>query len=148
VLEYLDDPGRLVDILHATLRPGGVVIILVPQNTNLYGMLDRSLGHKRRYSATEARRLLESHRFTVETIYNFNKVGTPPWWIYSKVAGSRKINKPVLKVFDKTVWLWRRLDALMPWNGLSLILVARKSAPTAGPQMECTLNQQTPASSN
>ena len=148
VLEYLDDPGRLVDTLHATLRPGGVVIILVPQNPNLYGMLDRSLGHKRRYNAGEARRLLESHRFMVETIYNFNKVGTPPWWIYSKVAGSRKISKPVLKIFDKTVWLWRRLDALMPWNGLSLILVARKSTQTAGPQMECALNQQTPASSN
>src|SRR5215472_1365692 len=69
VLEYLDDPGRLLDTLHAILRPGGVVIILVPQNPSLYGMLDRSLGHKRRYSAAEARRLIESHRFTVETIY-------------------------------------------------------------------------------
>jgi hypothetical protein len=32
----------------------------------------------------------------------------------------------VLKIFDKTVWLWRRLDVLMPWPGLSLIMVARK----------------------
>jgi hypothetical protein len=25
------------------------------------------------------------------------------------------------------VWLWRRLDWLMPWPGLSLITVARKA---------------------
>jgi hypothetical protein len=40
--------------------------------------------------------------------------------------GSRNINKLVLKIFDKTVWIWRRLDWLMPWPGLSLIVVARK----------------------
>jgi hypothetical protein len=40
--------------------------------------------------------------------------------------GSRNINKLVLKIFDKTVWIWRRLDGLMPWPGLSLIVVARK----------------------
>jgi hypothetical protein len=31
----------------------------------------------------------------------------------------------VLKVFDKTVWLWRRIEGLLPWPGLSLIIVAR-----------------------
>ena len=48
--------------------------------------------------------------------------------------GSRHINKPVLKIFDKTVWLWRRLDVLMPWPGLSLIVVARKRAGAALPR--------------
>jgi hypothetical protein len=32
----------------------------------------------------------------------------------------------VLKIFDKSVWLLRRIDVLMPWPGLSLIIVARK----------------------
>jgi len=31
-----------------------------------------------------------------------------------------------LKVFDKTVWLWRRIDWLLPWRGLSLVVVAKK----------------------
>ena len=75
----------------------------------------------------EIRALLESHGFTVERTYNFNRAGTPPWFLYSRVFGSRKISKLVLKVFDKTVWIWRRIDWLMPWRGLSLILVARKS---------------------
>jgi len=33
-----------------------------------------------------------------------------------------------LKLFDKTVWFWSRLDKLIPWPGLSLIAVARKKA--------------------
>ena len=41
--------------------------------------------------------------------------------------GSTRINKPVLKAFDKTVWLWSRIEALLPWPGLSLIMVARNA---------------------
>jgi glycosyltransferase involved in cell wall biosynthesis len=148
VLEYLEDPGRTLDLLRATLKPGGVLVILVPHNQRLYGSLDRSLGHKRRYGTAEARQLLEGRGFTVETVYNFNKAGTPPWWVYSKIVGSRKISKLVLKVFDKTVWILSRLDVLMPWQGLSLIAVARKNGGAAEPSIACALNQQTPASSN
>jgi hypothetical protein len=74
----------------------------------------------------------------VEKIYNFNKAGTPPWLAYSRLFGSKTINKPVLKVFDKTVWMWRRIDVLMPWPGLSLIMVARKR--TAGPPSDNAVN--------
>jgi hypothetical protein len=72
--------------------------------------------------------LVESLGLDVEKIRGFNKAGTPPWWTYSRIFGSTRINKPVLKIFDKTVWIWRRLDRLMPWPGLSLIVVARKGA--------------------
>ena len=130
VIEYLDDPGRLLDFLYATLKPEGVLVVLVPNGPNLFGSLDRRLGHKRRYDTLEARRLLESHGFSVDTIYSFNKAGTPPWWAYGKLLGSRNINKLVLKIFDKTVWIWRHTDRLLPWPGLSLIAVVRKSTVT------------------
>ena len=71
---------------------------------------------------------LESQGFETERIWGFNKAGTPPWWVYSKLAGSRRINKLTLKIFDKTVWIWRRIDGIMPWRGLSLILVGRKTS--------------------
>ena len=58
---------------------------------------------------------------------NFNKIGAPPWLVYSRLLHTNRINKLTLKVFDKSVWIWRRLDALFPWNGLSLIVVARKN---------------------
>jgi SAM-dependent methyltransferase len=139
VLEYLDDPDRVVRSLRATLKAGGNLIVLVPRGPGLFGSLDRSLGHKRRYGIAEARQLLESQGFAVEQAYHFNKAGTPPWWAYGKLLGARKINKFVLKVFDKTVWVWRRLDRLVPWPGLSLIVVARKSGAEARPEEPRTL---------
>jgi len=126
VIEYLEDPGRLFDSLRTTLKPNGALVVLTPNSPQLFGALDRSLGHKRRYNAAGVRQLLESSGFAVERVSSMNKAGAPPWWAYSKVLGSRKIGKLVLKIFDKTVWIWRRLDPLMPWPGLSLIAIARK----------------------
>lgn len=133
VLEYLDFPERVVRSLSTTLKPGGTLIVLVPRGPKLFGTLDQSLGHKRRYAVADACRLMESQGFLVDKLIGFNKAGTPPWFAYSRLLGSRRISKPVLKVFDKTVWLWRRLDRLMPWPALSLIVVGRKpAAPATG----------------
>jgi len=122
----VEDPVAVVTSLSTSLKAGGSLLVLVPQGNGLFGTLDRRLGHKRRFSARDARALLESQNLIVEKIYNFNKAGTPPWWAYSKVLGAKNINKFILKVFDKTVWLWSRVEWLMPWPGLSLIAVARK----------------------
>jgi len=133
VLEYLDNPAQVVRSLHTTLKPNGVLVVLAPHGESLYGGLDESLGHKRRYSKSAARELLETGGFAVEVAADFNRAGAPPWWAYSKLLGSRRISKPILKIFDKTVWIWRRLDPLMPWPGLSLLLAARKLSSSLPP---------------
>jgi hypothetical protein len=56
-----------------------------------------------------------------------------PWWAYGKLLGKGSISKLVLKIFDKSVWFWRRLDVLMPWPGLSLVAVGRKAASADAP---------------
>jgi glycosyltransferase involved in cell wall biosynthesis len=127
VLEYLDDPAAALRALGATLKPGGQLVALTPNSPALFGSLDRAMGHKRRYSVAAARELLQAQGFTVERAWQFNKAGAPSWWIYSRLAGRRRINKPVLKIFDKTVWIWRRIDRFLPWRGLSLIVVGRKN---------------------
>jgi SAM-dependent methyltransferase len=127
VLEYAEDPEAIVRAVNTTLKPGGDLILLLPLGPGLFGSLDESLGHKRRFTMADARRILEAQGFAVEREYQFNKAGAPPWWFYSRVIRSKRISKLVLKVFDKTVWLWRRLDPVMPWPGLSLIAVGRKA---------------------
>ena len=131
VLEYLAAPQQVVASLRSTLKPGGNLIVLVPRGPALFGSLDRSLGHKRRFSPDDLKQMLEAQGFATEKIYDINRAGAPPWWTYGKIFRARHINKLTLKIFDKTVWLWRRLDWLMPWPGLSLIAVARKSGGAA-----------------
>jgi glycosyltransferase involved in cell wall biosynthesis len=127
VLEYLDDTESALRSMRAALKPGGRIVALVPQSPGLYGSVDQSMGHKRRYGAEAARQAIESQGFEIERAWGFNKAGAPPWWVYSRFSGSRRINKLTLKIFDKTVWLWRRLDGVLPWPGLSLIVVGRKA---------------------
>jgi len=133
VLEYLENPLGALAGMRAALKPGGNIVVLVPSGPALYGSLDQSLGHKRRFRAGDLREMLERTGFAVDRSYNFNKVGTPPWWIYSKLLKIRRFNKIVLKIFDKTVWIWSRLDPILPWRGLSLIIVAKKEE-GAGPR--------------
>jgi len=114
------------------MAPGGTLIALVPQGRALFGSLDRTLGHKRRYSRRQLRELLAAGGFHVEQTRQLNKIGAPPWWLFSRALRRRQINKLTLKIFDKTVWFWRLIDPLLPWPGLSLVAVARKDTGARG----------------
>ena len=138
VLEYVDDPRATIEAIRGCLDPGGTLVLLTPQHPSLYGALDRSMGHKRRFDREPLQKTLSGAGFEVQRVYSLNKIGAPPWWIHSKLLGSSRINKVTLKIFDKTVWLWRRIDGVLPWAGLSLVVVARKSgdARPAGRELE------------
>jgi glycosyltransferase involved in cell wall biosynthesis len=126
VLEYAEDPAAVLSLASRVLKPGGSLVVLVPQSHALYGSIDHTLGHKRRFRASELRALLEKQGYRVRKTSEINKVGTPAWWISSKILRRKYISKITLKIFDKTVWISRRLDWLLPWRGLSLIAVAEK----------------------
>jgi len=127
VLEYLDNPDVAVQIAAKSLRRGGRIILLTPQNKGLFGSLDKTLGHKRRYSLNDLQAMLVAAGFETETTHQLNKIAALAWWVQSKILGSPRISKPSLKAFDKTVWLWKRLDWLFPWSGLSVVVVAKKA---------------------
>ncbi len=126
VLEYVLDPGAVLDSAAGALRPGASILILAPQSQALFGSLDRTLGHRRRFSRRELQTLLEKRGFLVSRTYQLNKIGTPGWWVSARLLRRKQISKIMLKLFDKTVWIWRRIDAVLPWPGLSLIVLAKK----------------------
>jgi SAM-dependent methyltransferase len=125
VLEAADNPAQVVANLRACLAPEGRMVVLVPLGKSLESGLDKAMGHHRRFSEQEVRELLQQAGFSVESRRTVNKIGALSWFIYGKILRRTRINKLSLKLFDKTVWLWRRLDGMMPWPGLSLILVAK-----------------------
>jgi glycosyltransferase involved in cell wall biosynthesis len=128
VLEYVDDPNDVVRSAASVLKPGGSLIVLAPQGQALFGSLDKTLGHQRRFSRAQLRALLERTGFSVSGMQQLNKIAAPGWWFYGRLLRRRHINKLTLKIFDKTALIWRRLDSVLPWRGLSLIAVATKQA--------------------
>lgn len=126
VLEHIDDDlGGLANI-HSVLKPGGRAIILVPHDQRIFGTLDTALGHYRRYSHKELASKMAQQGFHVETILEFNRISRPAWYISGKLFKRKTLSHFQLKLFDRTVWFWRRFDHLLPWPPTSIIAVAQK----------------------
>ena len=126
VLESVADPAALLAQLAAKLGPGGRIVLLVPHVPGLFGSLDRELGYLRRFSRADINKLFETVGMTVESTQTFNRLGTLAWWTNSRLLGSRRISRITLKLFDKTVRLWRLIDRLIPLPGLTIVAVGRK----------------------
>jgi SAM-dependent methyltransferase len=58
VFEHLDEPQHLLQSALAHLRPGGLCIATVPALPELWSVVDRLAGHKKRYQPGELRTLL------------------------------------------------------------------------------------------
>ncbi len=126
VLEHVEDDKAGFRNLYDVLAAGGRAVVLVPQGAGLYGTLDRVLGHCRRYSRLELESRMREAGFELERVFEFNKVTRPGWWVNGRVLKRTSFGRMQLGVFDRLVWLWKRLEGWLPWGGVSLIAVGRK----------------------
>ncbi len=125
-LEYSIDPRACISRVSALLSQNGRLIISVPQGSGALSSLDQGMGYKNRFTRESLVEMVSNEGFTVEREIQLNKFGRLAWGVFGGLLGSSHINKFSLKLFDKTVWLWRLLDPVLPWFGLNLILIARK----------------------
>jgi glycosyltransferase involved in cell wall biosynthesis len=126
VLEHIaDDKAGLRNIASA-LAPGGRAIVLVPQDQRIYGTLDKVLGHYRRYAEVELSSRMEEAGLKVERVLRFNRITRYPWWFNGRILKRQHFGRLQLWMFDHMVWLWRRLDKILPWPSVSIIGIAIK----------------------
>ncbi len=126
VLEHIAEAEAVLNNFFEALAPGGRLVLLVPQGQWLYADLDKALEHVKRYSADGLRGDLTAAGFEVEKVLQFNRIGVFGWFVNGKLLGRTLIPKFQLKAYDSLVWLWRLVDRLIPWHGLSVIAVAKK----------------------
>jgi SAM-dependent methyltransferase len=127
VLEHIEDDYAAMAAMARAVRPGGRVMALVPAHPRLYGALDRSFGHYRRYTRDRLRAITEAAGLEVEKLYSFNALGLLGWWAKKRI-GATDIGSSPLKAYEALLRAWapieRRVD--MP-VGLSVIVHARKA---------------------
>jgi SAM-dependent methyltransferase len=126
VLDRVDDDQVVLKNIWSTLQPGGVALVFVPQNPSLFGKLDIALGRRERYTRATLEDSLTTAGFQIEKIIEFNRFSVPGWWLNGSLFGKRQISRLQLKLADLTMPLLSRIDNVCPWNGLSLIAIARK----------------------
>jgi glycosyltransferase involved in cell wall biosynthesis len=131
VVEHIEDDLGALRNIHAVLEEGGRAVILVPEGQSVYGTLDEALGHWRRYSEQQLGDVMRNAGFEVEKIIRFNRISRPGWWLNGRILKRRVISRFQLSNFDRGVWLWRRIDKMLPWRPTSIIAIGRKR-PAAG----------------
>lgn len=64
VLEHIDEDEQVLRQMHKSLRPGGGIVLTVPQHPSLWSKQDESACHVRRYTAKELREKIIAAGFT------------------------------------------------------------------------------------
>jgi SAM-dependent methyltransferase len=126
VLEHVQDDREALRRLHATLAPGGRLLLLVPAHQRLYGAIDQAIEHHRRYETDGLTAKLKEAGFQVEHTQFFNRLGVVGWYLNSVVLRRTKVPGFQLRLQNLLVPLLRAERALPLPFGLSLIAVARR----------------------
>jgi 2-polyprenyl-3-methyl-5-hydroxy-6-metoxy-1,4-benzoquinol methylase len=126
VLEHIEDDKGTLERIRTILEPGGRLILLVPNDPAVYGSIDAAIGHFRRYTQPGLQALLESAGYEFERMLEFNRVSRPGWIFTGKVLKAKTLSPSTMKIFNRFVWLWRRIDSHLPWPPTSIIAIARR----------------------
>jgi SAM-dependent methyltransferase len=126
VLEHIEDDAATLRSIMTLLEPGGRLILLVPNDPRAYGTVDKEIGHYRRYTPDHLGNLMTESGYEMERILNFNRISMPAWRINGQILKKRTLSRGALTAFDKLVWLWRKIDASLPWQPTSIIAIARR----------------------
>ena len=129
VLEHILDDRRVLRECYRLLPPGGKLLLFVPAFQFLFGSMDRSYGHYRRYSLRELKQVVGEAMFRVEYCRYLNLLGVLGWWLNSKILKRKIITKSQIMLYNRIVWFAEKIERFLPKPiGLSLYCVGQKPA--------------------
>jgi glycosyltransferase involved in cell wall biosynthesis len=126
VLEHTLDDVATLRRANQLLQPGGRMIVFVPAGRDLFGTLDRGVGHQRRYERDELIEKLRAAGFEIEDVSYQNRAAKLAWWLNSRIFHRTAMPAAQSRLFDFFVPLWKSLEGPHPSTGLSLIAIGRK----------------------
>lgn len=128
VIEHIENDVACLQTMRELLRPGGAIGLYVPARPELFGSLDKAVGHYRRYTKPELEEKLTRAGFEVESVRYRNLVGVLPWILTGQILKRDKVGDGSLKLFDKVVFPVSRWleDRIPPMYGLNLVAIGVK----------------------
>jgi SAM-dependent methyltransferase len=128
VLEHIPDDRGALGRFHELLAPGGRLLLLVPAHPSLFGSIDRTVHHERRYGKQDVNERLRAAGFEIDELRLVNPLGAAGWFVSSRVLQREQVPEGPLKLYDQLVPVLRLLDRVDVGVGLSVWAVARRAA--------------------
>jgi SAM-dependent methyltransferase len=125
VLEHIAEDVGTLRRFRELLAPGGVLLLLVPAHRALFGTLDRTFGHERRYGKRELGAKLGQAGLEVAALRHVNPVGALGWLLHARLRRAEHLPRAGLAVYDRLVPVLRAAEVLPLPFGLSLWAVAK-----------------------
>jgi 2-polyprenyl-3-methyl-5-hydroxy-6-metoxy-1,4-benzoquinol methylase len=128
VLEHVENDEGVLQNLYHLLPMAGRLIVLVPALRLLYNVLDRELGHFRRYDAKQLTQDLARNGFRICYLEYFNLFGILGWFVTGTILKRRCLLARQVRIFNKMVPLFIWMEKVIPTLvGQSLIAVGEKN---------------------
>ena len=127
VLEHIENDLEALGHIASLLKPGGRSIILVPAFQGLFGTIDETYRHFRRYSRKSLEQVEQGAGLRIERTFYVNIAGIAGWWFAGKILKRKVLPAGGLQLYHRLVPIFRWIERMSgPPVGLSLISISNK----------------------
>lgn len=127
VLEHIENEMTALNNLYRLLKTGGYLILLVPAHNWLFGEIDKTLGHLRRYDKKKLAQKIETTGFKIVSNKLLNLFGAIGWYISGRILKNKNVDRNKLRSFSLVAPLLLLLERIAePPVGISILLIAKK----------------------
>jgi len=127
VLEHIKDDGKALQNIHNLLKKEGKIIFLVPIYNFLYGEIDRSIHHFRRYNPEQFKKKLKQVGFAIEKSRKLNFLGAFGWFIAGRILKNKQAEGSKVQLFNILAPFCLSIeDFIEPAIGTSVLIIAKK----------------------
>lgn len=127
VLEHIRDDVDIMKKFSEGLKHGSRILTFSPAFQLLYGHIDATAGHYRRYTKKSIRQKLEDAGLKVVRLRYFNLLGFFSWLLFVRLLSADDFNEGGLKLYNSIIPFLQKMEKMIPPPiGQSVIAIGEK----------------------
>lgn len=126
VLEHIFDDIQALKNIFRLLKKRGNLILLVPIHQFLFGEIDKSIGHYRRYEVQDLIKKMETFGLRWLIYKKLNFLGAIGWFVSGKILKNKQVTPRKIKIFNLITPILNLENFIEPIIGTSVLIIAKK----------------------